>query len=285
MFAPAPEEAEISVSNGQEQPPAARKRGTWVGFAALLALIAPGVIAWKLLADREQEAAPPPARAPIATAPEPVAVAVAEPVVAPIDAAVAASEPASRTTTKRSPAPPPRRAKPVRMVDETPRAEVKREPVPAPATPAATAPVVTPAPAPVQVPIAPAPPVVVAPAPAPVVPVGPGSLDAVASIASISVDGPLPDSEVQSAVTRVLGVFRDCYRGAAKQAGKTPLLKIKITFAIDEGRAAQNLRVSGDTLGVGSCVRNAASKLRTRVAPDVGTAGVSVVVKFTPVGA
>ncbi len=98
-------------------------------------------------------------------------------------------------------------------------------------------------------------------------------------------DGPLPDSEVQSAVTRVLGTFRDCYRGAAKQAGKTPPLKIKITFAIDEGRAAQSLRVSGDTLGVGSCVKDAASKLRTRVAPDVGTAGVSVVVKFTPVGA
>jgi hypothetical protein len=215
--------------------------------------------------------------------PAPAPVVVAEPVVT-VDAAVAVSEPEQkiRTTTKRSPEPPPvKRAKPQRMaVAETPRTEVKApEPLPiAPATPA-------PAPVPAPVPVAPAPaPPVVTPPPQPVVPVGPGSLDAVASIASISVDGPLPDSEVQSAVTRVLGTFRDCYRGAAKQAGKTPLLKIKITFAIDEGRAAQNLRVSGDTLGVGSCVRDAASKLRTRVAPDVGTAGVSVVVKFTPVG-
>lgn len=116
------------------------------------------------------------------------------------------------------------------------------------------------------------------------VPEGPGSLDAVASIASISVDGPLPDSEIRSAVDRMLGAFRDCYRQAAKQARRTPLLKIKVAFGIDESRAAQNLRVSGDTLGAGACIKDAASRLRTRVAPDVGTAGVSVVIKFSPVG-
>ena len=98
------------------------------------------------------------------------------------------------------------------------------------------------------------------------------------------IDGPLPDSEIQSTVERVLGTLRDCYKGAAKSAGKTPVVRLKLSFSIDEGRAARDLRVSGDSLGMGACVKDAASKLRTRVAPDVGTASVRVVVKFQPVG-
>jgi len=53
---------------------------------------------------------------------------------------------------------------------------------------------------------------------------------------------------------------------------------------VDEGRAARSVRVGGDTLGLGACVKDAASKIRTRVAPDVGTATVTVVVKFAPTG-
>jgi serine/threonine-protein kinase len=123
----------------------------------------------------------------------------------------------------------------------------------------------------------------VAPPPSPAPP-SPGSLDAVSSIASISVDGPLPDSEIRSTVERALGTFRECYRSAARQASKTPALRVTLSFVIDEGRAARSVRVGGDTLGLGACVKDAASKIRTRVAPDVGTATVHVVVKFQPTG-
>ena len=107
-------------------------------------------------------------------------------------------------------------------------------------------------------------------------------MDAQPSITSVAVDGPLPESEIRSTVERVLGTFRDCYRTAAHRANRTPAMKIRIAFAIDEGRAAHNLRVSGDTLGLDACVRDVAGKLRTRVAPDVGTATVSVSIKFQP---
>jgi hypothetical protein len=103
-------------------------------------------------------------------------------------------------------------------------------------------------------------------------------------VASVTVDGPLPDSEIRSSVERVLATLRDCYRAAARQAGKTPALKVKLSFTIDEGRAARSVKVSGDTLGLGSCAKDVTSKLRMRVAPDVGTAAVHVVVKFQPVG-
>src|SRR5262249_37165883 len=143
---------------------------------------------------------------------------------------------------------------------------VKTEPVPAPephVDPVAN-----------TVPTPPPPPAVAAPKP--------GSFDAVPTIAAINVDGPLPDSEIRSTIERALGTFRGCYRTAAKQSGKTVPVRLKLTFAIDEGRAARNVRVSGDTVGLGACVKDAASSLHTRVAPDVGTATVNVVVKFQP---
>jgi serine/threonine protein kinase len=110
-----------------------------------------------------------------------------------------------------------------------------------------------------------------------------GSLDAIASLSAISVDGPLPDSEIRTTLDRALASFRECYRGAARSAHRTPPLHIKLSFEIDEGRTARNLRVSGDTLGVAGCVKDAAAKLRTRVAPDVGNATVTVTVKFQPI--
>jgi hypothetical protein len=159
----------------------------------------------------------------------------------------------------------------------------------APAEPVEPAPAPTSAlPAPPPAPAPPPPPEPVAAAARPVPPVAaapnPGSLDAVSSIASVSVDGPLPDSEIRSTVERALGTFRECYRGAARAASKTPALRVTLSFVIDEGRAARSVRVSGDTLGLGACVKDAASKIRTRVAPDVGTATVNVVVKFQPTG-
>jgi serine/threonine-protein kinase len=153
-----------------------------------------------------------------------------------------------------------------------------------PSSPAATPTETAPAPAAVAPPTPPPlPQVDPRPDPAPGA-IQPGSLDAVSSIASISVDGPLPDSEIRSAVERALRTFRECYRGAARQASKTPALRVALAFVVDEGRAARNVRVTGDTLGLSACVKEAASKLRTRVAPDVGTATVNVVVRFQPTG-
>lgn len=142
-------------------------------------------------------------------------------------------------------------------------------------------------PAPISTPPEPAP----APRPAaaipPPAPVATGSLDAVPSLGEIDVDGSLPDSEIRSSVERALGAFRDCYRSAARRAGKTPAFHIALWFVVDEGRAVHGVQIrdsNGDVLGVGACVKDAASKLRTRVAPDVGTATVHVVVKFQPTG-
>ena len=123
-----------------------------------------------------------------------------------------------------------------------------------------------------------------APPPAPARPPAPtGSLDAVASLAGVDVAGPLQDSEIRRGAERVLPALRDCYRTAARAAGRTPAGKVSISFEIDETRAARNVRVGGEPLpGLGACVRGAAARIRTRVSPDVGTAQVTIVVSFAP---
>lgn len=110
----------------------------------------------------------------------------------------------------------------------------------------------------------------------------PGSLDAMPSIARVSVDGSLTTSEVQSALSRSLDSLRSCYRTAAGQAKKTPDLTIKLTFEIDEGARATRVRVGGDTIGLSGCVTNAVGGVRTRVAPDVGTVSVTATIRFKP---
>jgi len=95
--------------------------------------------------------------------------------------------------------------------------------------------------------------------------------------------GPLQDSEIRRGAERVLPALRDCYRTAARAAGRTPAGKVSISFEIDETRAARNVRVGGEPLpGLGACVRGAAARIRTRVSPDVGTAQVTIVVSFAP---
>ncbi|HEY5952529.1 MAG TPA: protein kinase [Kofleriaceae bacterium] len=121
-----------------------------------------------------------------------------------------------------------------------------------------------------------------APAPAPAEIAGPGTLDAVPAFSKVAVDGSLTTTEVQSALARTLDVLRACYRGAAKRANQTPDVSVKISFEIDEGARATGVRVSGDALGIGACVKDAIGGVRTRVAPDVGTVSVSAVVRFKP---
>jgi len=337
---PGREDAEISVTPQEPSRPVSPhggRRHPLVIAAALLALIAPGVIAWRLMDDRAVPGAEPDTSVPAATA---AMVPDEEPGAGPAapsgpageaspDGALAApdrergTDPASPPgASPASAVAPPARAKTAvretrgtREVRETressgkrptrtaaatqarvasssevvaPAPEVVATRLPAPSAPPTDAAVVpAPVPDPTPAPVAPSPVPAPAPAPAPAPPPvarGPGSLDAIPSIASIGVDGPLPDNEIQSAVQRALGTLRDCYRTAARAAQQTPALRLKLSFSIDEGRAARDLRVSGDSLGMGACVKDAASKLRTRVAPDVGTASVRVVVKFQPVG-
>jgi hypothetical protein len=148
-------------------------------------------------------------------------------------------------------------------------------------------PVFEPAPAPVAA--KPAPPVP-APKPRPVKAPEPepeaeprGSLDAVPSIGGIDVKGPLQDSEIRRGASRVLSAFRSCYKTAARSAGKTPKASVKLTFEIDESRAAKSISAGSSSLpGLTSCIVSAAGKIRTRIAPDVGTAQVTIRVEFDP---
>ncbi|MGE3455874.1 MAG: protein kinase [Kofleriaceae bacterium] len=134
-----------------------------------------------------------------------------------------------------------------------------------------------------RAPIAAAPrPPTTAPRAQPSAAISPGTLDAIPSIGGVSVTGSLRNSDVQNGVARIVDDLRSCYQRAAQKAQKTPALRVKISFVIDEERATRNVSVSGDTLGLAACARESASKIRTRVAPDVGTASVSVVVKFQP---
>jgi hypothetical protein len=112
---------------------------------------------------------------------------------------------------------------------------------------------------------------------------GPGSLDATPAFAKLAVDGSLTTTEIQSALGRTLDGLRGCYRAAARKANHTPDVSVRISFEIDEGARATSVRVSGDTLGVSACVKDAIAGVRTRVAPDVGTVSVTAVVRFKPI--
>jgi hypothetical protein len=125
-------------------------------------------------------------------------------------------------------------------------------------------------------------PVATMPAPAPAPVVNPGTLDATPSFAKLSVDGSLTTTEVQSALARTVDALRGCYRGAAQRIRQTPDVSLRISFEIDEGARATSVRVTGDTLGVGACVKDTIGSVRTRVAPDVGTVSVTAVVRFKP---
>jgi hypothetical protein len=110
-----------------------------------------------------------------------------------------------------------------------------------------------------------------------------GSLDAVASLSRVDVQGPLQASVLRRALERVLPSVRACYRAAATRARRTPILDIKVGFEIDDARAARAVHAASTPLaGLSSCVADAIGRARTRVAPDVGYATVDVTITFTP---
>ena len=282
------------------QTPSRHHRRLWIAVAAAAAAatataIVAGAIQFSDLSIDVPSTPEPPRvaqRAPAAASQPPPALArepaLAAPTIepAPVPQPAAAPQPAPPQPAA---APPPRtpiaRVRPAPVATRPMRhlpSSVRSAPAAAPAAPPiASAAPRTPAPdaGPPPAPVAAAP----APSAAAPTPAAPqGSLDAVPSIRQVSVDGPLPTSELQSAIERVTDQFRACYRSAARRAGKTPAISVRISFVVDEGRAARNARVTADRLGVSACVRGAISKIRTRVAPDVGTARVVAVVSFAP---
>ena len=129
--------------------------------------------------------------------------------------------------------------------------------------------------------VAPPPPVVPAP-PKPAAP-SPGSLDATPSIESLEVKGSLAPSIVRRSVERTLSSLQSCYRTAARAGGATPALELRLTFEIDENSLAVNVAAGGASFGsLGSCATAVARQIRTQEAPDVGTAQVTVMIKFRP---
>ena len=158
---------------------------------------------------------------------------------------------------------PPASAPPAAEASHANRIEAAAEPAP-PLLPAAIASVVKP---------------VVAPAS----PASPGSLDAVASITALDVKGPLSPSIVRRSVDRTLSQLRACYRTAARAGGATPAVELQLVFEIDENGLATRVVATGATFGsLASCAAGVAGQIRTQEAPDVGTAHVTVGIRFRP---
>jgi hypothetical protein len=110
-------------------------------------------------------------------------------------------------------------------------------------------------------------------------------LDAQVSIASLSVVGPLPRSEIQQAVTRHVGRFRACYRSAAGAANRNAAGAVDVSIYIDSSNTVQKAKATGEPLpGIAACVQKAASAtaIRPRTAPDVGGVHIEFQVKFKP---
>jgi hypothetical protein len=177
---------------------------------------------------------------------------------APVSAAPADSDPASAT------APP--------AADPTPDREVgsaaepgPQAPVPAPAAPSAP------------------PPAIATPVAPPPRPAGPGSLDAVPAVATLDVKGSLSPSVVRRSVERALGSLRACYQTAARAGNATPAVDLQLRFEIDENSMATHVSASSPGFGsLASCATNVVGQLHTQEAPDVGTAQVSVLIRFRP---
>jgi len=116
-----------------------------------------------------------------------------------------------------------------------------------------------------------------------VAPSGPGSFDAVPSITALGVKGSLSPSLVRRSVDRVLTALRACYRTAARAGGATPAIELQLTFEIDENGLATQVATSGAPFGsLPGCVADVAGQIRTQEAPDVGTAHVTVSLRFRP---
>jgi|GEM_PF-989293 len=105
---------------------------------------------------------------------------------------------------------------------------------------------------------------------------------AAVSFDGLDVSGGLSGVTVKRGLERALGDLRSCYRDAARAAGKSPPIRLKVSLVIDESGSAQ--KVSGAKAALpklADCARAALRGVRT-TAPDVGTVNVSLSIVFQP---
>jgi eukaryotic-like serine/threonine-protein kinase len=190
----------------------------------------------------------------------------------------------SKTISRREPPSTAKHAPMVASAAVTPTASAPAPGSPAMEIPASTGPDLSkPAADPGPAPTMAAPPPPAIPTPAKPATPSPGTLDAIPSIESLEVKGSLAPSIVRRSVERTLSSLQGCYRTAARAGGATPALELRLTFEIDENSLAVNVATGGASFGtLGSCARSVAQSIRTREAPDVGTAQVTVMIKFRP---
>ena len=111
----------------------------------------------------------------------------------------------------------------------------------------------------------------------------PGSLDAVPTVTTLDVKGSLSPSIVRRSVDRTLDQLRACYRVAAHAGGSTPAVDLQLSFEIDENGLATRVATAGTRFGsLASCAAGVTGQIRTQEAPDVGTAHVTVGIRFRP---
>ncbi len=103
-----------------------------------------------------------------------------------------------------------------------------------------------------------------------------------AHIEAMTVDGSLSNAEVRRGIERVTPRLAGCARAAASRT--PPAASVRVSFTVDENGRARQVRSSGDSVQLATCVADAFGGLRTRVAPDVGEVRVTLRVDFSPSG-
>ena len=108
------------------------------------------------------------------------------------------------------------------------------------------------------------------------------ALDARVAIRGYSVSGSLTKARIKRGKLKG-GAPRDCYRKAARKAGKDVGHTVRIRFEIGETKRAKNIKVTGARLpGLKACITGLVKSVRSRRAPDLGTAKVQARVQFRP---
>jgi hypothetical protein len=106
------------------------------------------------------------------------------------------------------------------------------------------------------------------------------------AVEALDVKGSLSRSIVRRSVERTLGSLRTCYRAAAREGKATPAIDLQLRFEVDENSLATHVVTGGGSFGsLASCAASVVGQVHTQGAPDVGTAQVSVVIRFRPTGA
>lgn len=103
------------------------------------------------------------------------------------------------------------------------------------------------------------------------------------AIAGLDVQGGVPRASIQRAIERVESSFQSCYLSASKTLGRSPSGAVSVHLVIDESNRASVTKLSGTPLsGMGSCLRQAAARIKSRTPPDVGRVRVGFQIRFSP---